>query len=69
MWLKGPKTLIYLFYFLCQTLVSELPYKILRTTPQIGGRIVSEAMFVGYVSINLDHHGRTQSIILMEKKL
>ena len=23
---------------------------------------------VGYVSINLDHHGRTQSIILMEKK-
>ena len=22
---------------------------------------------VGYVSINLDHHGRTQGIILMEK--
>ena len=28
-----------------------------------------EVQAVGYVSINLDHHGRTQSIILMEKKL
>ena len=28
----------------------------------------SEFLFVGYVSINLNHHGRTQSIILMEKR-
>ena len=29
---------------------------------------ITLGIFVGYVSINLDHHGRIQSIILMEKK-
>ena len=42
---KLTRFLFIFILFLCQTLVSELPYKILRTTQQIRGWIVSEAMF------------------------